>query len=154
MRGSSLEHVLRRCCLTRPFVLENTGFQRQLIELEARCATLDRQHKRPRPADGGIGGNGHGSDDGLSRGGEGLEKDKEVLQVELIVPGMRTFSVGIAPSSSIAGVKAAMVGAVNAQLRSEQPGVRVGASWLVFHTFEADGALILEEAAVEPQVLA
>ncbi|KAL3913188.1 MAG: hypothetical protein SGPRY_008073 [Prymnesium sp.] len=152
MRGSSLEHVLRRCCLTRPFVLENTGFQRQLIELEARCATLDRQHKRPRPADGGIGGNGHGSDDGLSRGGEGLEKDKEVLQVELIVPGMRTFSVGIAPSSSIAGVKAAMVGAVNAQLRSEQPGVRVGASWLVFHTFEADGALILEEAAVEPQV--
>lgn len=34
-RGATLRRVLRTCSQSRPFVLENTGFQRQLVELEA-----------------------------------------------------------------------------------------------------------------------
>lgn len=35
LSGTALEEVLERCSLCRPFVLENAGFQRQLVELEA-----------------------------------------------------------------------------------------------------------------------
>ena len=35
IHGKSLEDVLRHCANQRPFVLENVGFQRQLVELEA-----------------------------------------------------------------------------------------------------------------------
>ncbi|KAL7537868.1 hypothetical protein ACHAXR_008129 [Thalassiosira sp. AJA248-18] len=34
LHGKSLEDVLRHCARQRPFVLENVGFQRQLVELE------------------------------------------------------------------------------------------------------------------------
>ena len=35
LHGKSLEDILKHCARQRPFVLENVGFQRQLVELEA-----------------------------------------------------------------------------------------------------------------------
>lgn len=35
LHGKPLEEILRHCARLRPFVLENVGFQRQLVELEA-----------------------------------------------------------------------------------------------------------------------
>jgi hypothetical protein len=42
MHGKSLEGILRHCARQRPFVLENVGFQRQLVELEAIIESLTR----------------------------------------------------------------------------------------------------------------
>ena len=44
--GLALEHVLSVCARTRPFILENTGFQQQLLELEARLL-LHREGDSP-----------------------------------------------------------------------------------------------------------
>ncbi len=35
LHGMSLEHILEHCARQRPFVLENVGFQRQIVELES-----------------------------------------------------------------------------------------------------------------------
>ena len=53
IHGVSLETILRKCAKQRPFVLENVGFQRQLVELEAILELLTKDMGR-----GGGGGGG------------------------------------------------------------------------------------------------
>ena len=43
LHGKALEEILKECARQRPFVLENVGFQRQLVELEAIVNNLSRR---------------------------------------------------------------------------------------------------------------
>jgi hypothetical protein len=51
LHGMSLEYILGHCATQRPFVLENVGFQRQIVELESIIDRLTRGGM-------GIGGGG------------------------------------------------------------------------------------------------
>ena len=60
------------------------------------------------------------------------------VQVELLVPGLRTINARIPVPSSIASVKAALVRQVDDDLASQGDPRRVGASWAIFQTFGHD----------------
>ena len=148
-------------------MLENVGFQRQLVELEA----LRERHrfglpgaKRARLSEWAV--------------------DETQVTVELLVPGLQAFSVAIPTECTIETVKQILLRRVNvyfgetvaprhSKVRSIEeeeeegasagvssssaplaPALRVGKGWLVFTSFFVDekASLILEEDAVEAQV--
>ena len=144
-RGQSLQRVLSGCASSRPFILENLGFQRQLVELEA-LQERSCGSKRPSPE------NGNPQSGKRPCLGAPHETRPEVV-VEVLVPGLRTFNVAIPSVATIDGVREVLVQRVNAHLLAEA-GCAVGKAWLVFTTF-GNGEqfdLILEEVALEAAV--
>jgi len=129
-----LVDVLRRCAKARPFILENKGFQRQLVELELQ------------------------QDAGKDVVG-GLELEVEALSgnemhVELFVPGVCTFDAKVLKECSIDDVRKSLLQCVNKHLHDHPPegwdGCEVGRAWLVFSRFGSSSPedLLLEEAAM------
>ena len=140
--GKSLEGVLGVCAKARPFIIENRGFQRQLVELEA----LLRRDRPTLPSGG--------ERPARKRSREAPFEDAEHVEVELLVPGLRTFDVVIPVPSTIEAVRQILIQRVDEHLAAEDAGRAVGKAWLVFTTFGVGSAydLILEEAAVEARV--
>lgn len=137
LRGVPLASVLDVCSKTRPFILENEGFQRQLVRLETMSASqkqglgcssdstperrLERRVSRDEPTWAAV-----------------LAGSAHEVQVELLVPGLRTINARIPVPSSINSVKAALVQQVDDDLASQGDPRRVGASWAIFQTFGHD----------------
>ncbi|CAK0834597.1 unnamed protein product [Prorocentrum cordatum] len=97
LHGQPLEYVLKNCSKCRPFILENVGFQRQLVEMEALLKEeLDRVHcpavKKPKV------------DESRRHLVQALV-DSCNVEVELLVPGLCTMDVKIPISSTVASVK-------------------------------------------------
>ena len=134
-RRVMLREVLAVCARTRPFILENVGFQRQLIELETRTADLVAPWKRRRP------------EPSITVGG------LEVL-VELSVPGVRTFDLVLPCECTPAFAKASALKLLDAHLMSCQRWSTSGKAWLLFSSFCSgpERSLILEPEAVELSV--
>jgi len=135
-----LVDVLRRCAKARPFILENTGFQKQLVELELRQDGGKDILGSLQPEVEALNGNDlHGND----------------LQVELIVPGVCTFDARISKECSIDDVRKSLLQCVNQHLHQHPPegceGCEAGRAWLVFSMFGSSSPkdLLLEEAALD-----
>lgn len=162
--GQSLQKVLLTCTKSRPFVVENEGFQRQLVELESlarkgfvqEVSSTLRARKRLLPS-------GHQIIEKPSMGKRSriVRKDSSKgsvdpghgVEVELRVPGLACFDVPIPEEAMIAEVKAILVERANRNLTVEN-NARVGKAWLVFSMFGSGICfdLVLEEEAVEVNV--
>lgn len=155
LQEEPLEQILETCAKSRPFVLVNQGFQRQLVELEAlvrraaneaaadkgkrRLAGLDLLEPSPKA--------------GKRPAVDASDSFGEFVEVELVVPGLAglcTFDVEIPAKAAIPSIKRIMVERVNRHLASTS-GKSIGTAWLVFSMFGYDPEydLCLEEEAVE-----
>ena len=117
LHGTSLEEVLQICHRTRPFMLENVGFQRQLIELET--AQSGQVHPassmklaRPKP---------------LLATSSGPFSGRSEVVVELLVPGLRAFNVAVKAESTIEELRATLTARVNEHIASDE-GATSGSS--------------------------
>ena len=154
LRGVSLDGILAQCSTTRPFIVENKGFQRQLVELEGKLVPpaprgaqahrfgSELLPKRPRLDESPV------DDDD-----DGEEKEGHVL-CELFVPGVGPINLWLPSQCSIDTARWYLITAVDHELEKE--GKRSGMAWLIFSTFGANLPegfnLVLEDAAVERHV--
>ena len=143
--GHSLEVALKSLSLSRSFVLENQGFQRQLVELEAMLR--GRQSKRIKlndqlevyayanpPRAGSLERRTTASDAMLG-----------LVEVELLIPGLCTVDVKIPKESTIAEVKERLKAYADEFLLkhyskdvSTDSPARVAKSWMVLAMFGFD----------------
>eukprot|EP00584_Thalassiosira_punctigera_P012141 CAMPEP_0172559662 /NCGR_PEP_ID=MMETSP1067-20121228/85115_1 /TAXON_ID=265564 ORGANISM="Thalassiosira punctigera, Strain Tpunct2005C2" /NCGR_SAMPLE_ID=MMETSP1067 /ASSEMBLY_ACC=CAM_ASM_000444 /LENGTH=896 /DNA_ID=CAMNT_0013349305 /DNA_START=32 /DNA_END=2722 /DNA_ORIENTATION=+ len=168
LHGKPLEEILRHCAKLRPFVLENVGFQRQLVELEAilnRLRSRDATQllraqfsshwdllqqaklvlsKRVRMME---------SEDDIklvsltNRPLSSISHSKsegEVLagtkvEIELLIPGLCTMEVRIPKECTIPTVKKFLVQHVNDNLlRHDEHPAEVAKAWVVLAMFGYD----------------
>mmetsp|Transcript_83958 Transcript_83958/g.175618 ORF Transcript_83958/g.175618 Transcript_83958/m.175618 type:complete len:807 (-) Transcript_83958:264-2684(-) len=178
--GMSLQKVLLTCAKSRPFILENEGFQRQLIELESMVLRGTFEAHSGNNGNGNANGSngqhhlggkkrwlpsGHQIIEQPSRGkrsrivrkgSSDLSLSGDIgnkVEVELRVPGLVCFDVGIPVEGSVDDVKKILTERVNRNLKEEY-SARVGKAWLVFSMFGCgiEFGLVLEEEAVDASV--
>lgn len=151
--GYSLEEILKTLSKVRPFVLENEGFQRQLVELEA---MLNGSHnKRMRISEDLEVFTFATPVHNLLKRSSAMNLQLGVAEIELLIPGLCTMEVRIPKESSISNVKELLVQHANEFLFafSETP-VTVAKSWVVLAMFGYDDMydFPLEKEAIEVSV--
>ena len=160
--GHDLQLALQECAVQRPFVLENKGFQQQLLELQAllpqRCTVQSLGDQYPVVYDYA------GPPSPLSTSQELLARtaSMEALQnvdwveIELLIPGLCTMEVKIPKWSTIHGVKERLRDHANRHLLStyDDHGREIAKSWVVLAMFGYDSMydVPLEDEAIDFQV--
>eukprot|EP00592_Proboscia_alata_P017137 CAMPEP_0194393786 /NCGR_PEP_ID=MMETSP0174-20130528/123489_1 /TAXON_ID=216777 /ORGANISM="Proboscia alata, Strain PI-D3" /LENGTH=896 /DNA_ID=CAMNT_0039189505 /DNA_START=210 /DNA_END=2901 /DNA_ORIENTATION=+ len=161
--GHRLDDILESCAKLRPFVLENVGFQRQIVELEGMLAHEAKQ--KASEAMDGFDDRAHyhhgqrpvllNSPSGrhhLERSVSEIELEKQLVEIELLIPGLCTMDVKIPIRCTIADVKSALVkhandyflahyygGAQDAKTSNRTESVvRIAKSWIVLAMFGYD----------------
>lgn len=150
LHGMSLEHVLKYCAQQRPFVLENLGFQRQLVELEAIIdkllnGTLVSRHEiRHRFKSHWELIQHTRSPSFLSTINQVSKRVRKgssatTVEIELLIPGLCTMEVNIPIESTIPNVKKCLVQHVNNNLlRHDECPSQIAKAWLVLAMFGSD----------------
>ena len=162
--GHPLEAALQSLSLSRPFILENIGFQRQLVELEA---LLQGSHSKRIKLQSDRGGDQEIyayatplSPASLMRSTTSADLDLGVVEVELLIPGLCTMDVKIEKDSSIAAVKETLTDHANSLLShysshaSPDKPARISKCWMVLAMFGYDDMydFPLESDLIEPAV--
>lgn len=179
LHGMNLEKILSYCAEQRSFVLENLGFQRQIVELEAiiqkltspsateelRCRfgshwkllqhvnAFTQQSKRVRM----CGTTRRPPDTGIP---SLLNSQFEILngtkvEVELLIPGLCSLEVRVPIESTIPEVKEILINEANEHvLRHDKQPCMCAKTWLVLAQFGKDDMydIPLEVEAVERKV--
>lgn len=145
--GHSLEDILQSCAEQRPFVLENEGFQRQLVELEHLLKTTKKISGVYCHADAKYNHEKHARKMSIS------SREQNMIEVELLIPGYCTMDVQIPEISTIAELKQSLVDHANKNLLYEEGRV-VAMSWVVLAGFGHDPMydFPLETSAIDLQV--
>ncbi|CAJ1946612.1 unnamed protein product [Cylindrotheca closterium] len=145
--GHPLEDILQSCAEQRSFVMENEGFQRQLVELEHLLKTTKKIKGVYSHADAKY------NSEKQSRRKSQLTKAENMVEVELLIPGHCSMDVMIPEVSTIAAVKQCLVDEANKNLLNDEGRV-VAKSWVVLAGFGHDPMydFPLETAAIDLQV--
>lgn len=151
--GYDLEEIVKSLSKNRPFVLENEGFQRQLVELEA---MLQGPHsKKIKLAEHEEAFTFATPSTALLKRSSSTDLQLGLVEVELLIPGLCTMDVKIPRESSIAVVKERLVEHANQFLisYSDSPA-KVSKSWVVLAMFGFDDMydFPLENEAIEISV--
>lgn len=153
--GHSLDRILESCSQSRPFVLENTHFQRQLVELEFVLARFANKRLRLGP---GVEVYTYATPPPriqMARSREEEEAESNLVEIELLIPGLCTMEVKIPIECTIDTVKDRLIEHANEHLLAyAQPPSVIAESWLVLAMFGYDAKfdLPLEVAALELSV--
>lgn len=138
--GHTLDDMLQQLSLTRPFILENVGFQTQLVELEAILA--HGAYKKQKIADGveeKVYSYGTIAPKVIKRTESEKERMAQLVEIELLIPGLCTMEVKIPAESTIPTVKKCLVDHANEHLLSySDPPLRIAKSWVVLASFGYD----------------
>lgn len=148
--GYSLEETLISLSKTRPFVLENEGFQRQLVELEAMLR--GPHNKKIKISDDQEVYTYASAPRALVPRSSSLDFKLGLVEIELLIPGLCTMDVKIPKESSISAVKERLVTHANDFLLSySNPPAKVSKSWVVLAMFGHDDMydFPLEKEAIE-----
>jgi hypothetical protein len=167
IHGMPLETILKHCARQRPFVLENVGFQRQLVELEAIIVSLTSNNSDMTIC------NRFSSHWDLVRGAASLStyshnyqskrirgNDKneiqfderkltssqlpiltghEKVEIELLIPGLCSMEAQISRESTIPALKKCLVEHVNDNLLCHYKcPSKVAKAWLILAMFGSD----------------
>ena len=167
IHGMPLETILKHCARQRPFVLENVGFQRQLVELEAIIVSLTSNNSDMTIC------NRFSSHWDLVRGAASLStyshnyqskrirgNDKneiqfderkltssqlpiltghEKVEIELLIPGLCSMEAQISRESTIPALKKCLVEHVNDNLLChDKCPSKVAKAWLILAMFGSD----------------
>jgi len=145
--GHPLKDILRSCADQRSFVMENQGFQRQLVELEHLLKTTKMINGVYCHADAVY------NHEKATRRKSLLSKEENMIEVELLIPGHCSMDVKIPEVATIASVKQCLVDQANKNLLHDE-GRAVAKSWVVLAGFGHDSMydFPLETAAVDLQV--
>ena len=151
LHGMSLENVLKYCAQQRPFVLENLGFQRQLVELEA---IIDKMLNGPLTTRQEMRLRFKSYYDLIQQARSSslskVNQSKRVrtmmdgnteatVEIELLIPGLCTMEVNISVESTIHNVKKCLVQHVNNNLlRHDDCPAQIAKAWLVLAMFGSD----------------
>lgn len=130
LHGHSVDDLLISCSEQRPFVLENEGFQKQLVELEKLLKTtkmIDGVYTHGDVLPGSK----------IPRTLLEVEREKKLVEIELLIPGLCTMEVKIPVESTIAAVKQCLIDHANQHLLRDE-GKAVAKSWLVLAGFGHD----------------
>ena len=136
--GHSLDDMLEDLSQTRPFILENVGFQKQLVELESILAQDSYKKQKiaddveekvysygtmpPKPV--------------VKRTESEVIRLSKLVEIELLIPGLCTMEVKIPIESTIPTVKKCLVDHANEHLLSySDPPLTVAKSWVVLAMF-------------------
>jgi protein-tyrosine phosphatase len=162
--GHSLDSILSSCAMSRSFILENVGFQKQLVELEAlllRTSTKEtiKNHAATEVRE-------------IYRYGTPMivpvtvmtksESDLEALsvEIELLIPGLCTMDTHIPIESTIADAKKRLIDHANKHLLANNidddttSTTTIAKSWVVLAMFGYDSMydIPLEVEAIELSV--
>ena len=135
------------------FVLENVGFQRQLVELEAMLQ--GRRNKRTKLAGDQEVFTFGTPTKSLPKHSASTDLLMGLVEVELLIPGLCTMDVKIPVECSIATVKERIVAHANDFFLSySDPPAKIAASWIVLAMFGYDDMydFPLENEAIERSV--
>lgn len=149
--GYPLEEPLKSLSQTRPFVLENEGFQRQLVELEAMLKGRHNKKVKISETNQEVYTFGTPPREVMTRSSS-LDSRLGLVEVELLIPGLCTMDVKIAKESSIAEVKERLIEHANEFFLSySNPPAKVAKSWVVLAMFGYDDMydFPLEKEAIE-----
>ena len=128
----SLDTLLKNCSQTRPFILENQGFQKQLVELETLLKTMQKTNGCYRYGTLAM-------STPVKRTPSELERESQLVEIELLIPGLCTMDVKIPVESTIATVKTCLINHANQHLLSYEDGQkRVAKSWVALAMFGYD----------------
>ena len=148
--GYSLEETLQGLSKTRPLVLENEGFQRQLVELEA---MLRGPHNKKIKISKDQEVFAYASPSrALVPRSTSLDFKLGLVEIELLIPGLCTMDVKIPMESSISALKERLVTHANDFLLSfSNPPAKISKSWVVLAMFGYDPMydFPLEKEAIE-----
>lgn len=133
--GHPIESILKSLSKNRPFVLENEGFQRQLVELE--FLLRGRYSKKMKLSEtlemftfGSL------QQEQLRRHSSSSNLAMGVVEIELLIPGLCTMDVKIPSRSSVSVVKEKLIAHANEFLLSySDPPTEVAKSWVVLAMF-------------------
>ena len=138
--GHTLDDMLQQLSQSRPFILENVGFQKQLVELEAILA--HEAYKKQKIADGleeKVFGYGSIAPKVIKRTESEKERMAQLVEIELLIPGLCTMEVKIPIESTIPMVKKCLVDHANEHLLAySDPPLRIAKSWVVLAMFGYD----------------
>jgi len=155
--GHSLDDMLEELSKTRPFILENVGFQRQLVELEAILA--QDSYKKQKLADGVEEKvYSYGTvlpEPPVKRTVSETVRLSKLVEIELLIPGLCTMEVKIPIEATIPTVKKCLVDHANEHLLSySDPPLAIAKSWLVLAMFGYDPMydFPLESEAIDLEV--
>lgn len=152
LHGMTLENVLKYCAKQRPFVLENLGFQRQLVELEAIIDKLMNGPLTTRHHEIRLRYSNYweliqqarsstlATINQLKRVRTMMDGQKEsTVEIELLIPGLCTMEVNIPVECTIHNVKKCLVTHVNDNLlRHDQFPAQIAKAWIVLAMFGND----------------
>ena len=140
--GHQLEPCLQCCSKHRPFVLENIGFQKQLVELESMLAVPGCQKIKLDSSSGGGEIFFRGTPPPrkqLARTRSVVEREAKLVEIELLIPGLCTMEVKIPRESTIPEVKKVLVDRANHDLLAYSDSqATVAYSWVVLAMFGYD----------------
>jgi hypothetical protein len=151
--GHSMEDTLKSLSKVRSFVLENEGFQRQLVELEAMLR--GHHNKKVKISDDHEIFSFATPSTMMSKTSSALDFQLGVAEIELLIPGLCTMDVKIPNDCSIATVKQRLVQHANEFLLSfSETPAKVAKSWVVLAMFGYDDMydFPLEKEAIEISV--
>eukprot|EP00934_Nitzschia_sp_Nitz4_P004590 Nitzschia sp. Nitz4//scaffold5_size260463//44417//46841//NITZ4_000949-RA/size260463-processed-gene-0.365-mRNA-1//-1//CDS//3329555241//4580//frame0 len=151
--GHPLEELILSLSKTRPFVMENEGFQRQLVELEA---MLKNHHTDTIDLDDGSKLFTYATPpQTLPRVNSTRDIALGLVEIELLIPGLCTLDVKIPKESTVSTVKGRLIAHANESILSysDSPG-KVAKSWLVLAMFGFDDMydFPLENQAIDHEV--
>mmetsp|Transcript_16513 Transcript_16513/g.30052 ORF Transcript_16513/g.30052 Transcript_16513/m.30052 type:complete len:791 (-) Transcript_16513:97-2469(-) len=137
--GHGLEDILEICSKNRNFIVENTGFQQQLVELEVRLAAIGEKRRFDTTK---IKKYSYGTLPPASptkKQKSQILLEKNMLEVEILIPGLYTMEVQIPTESTIATVKQCLIDHANKHLLSySDPPAKVAKAWVVLAMFGFD----------------
>ena len=134
--GHPLDAILQCCSKTRPFILENVGFQRQLVELEFMLKGSKMQKLRPTGPVAYLHGTLPSSPYESAESDSDADERAGLVEIELLIPGLCTMDVKIPVESTIATVKKCLIDHANKYLLSVES--KVASSWMVLAMFGYD----------------
>jgi len=125
LHGMTLDSIVQQCAKTRPIILENEGFQKQLVELEAilqksQQITLSRHSNYFAWA----------TPQGMLSRVPSKDVGPGMIEIELLIPGLCTLECPIPEHASIGTVKETVVNFANRHILAAE-NLTVANSWCV-----------------------
>jgi hypothetical protein len=167
IHGMPLETILKHCARQRPFVLENVGFQRQLVELEAIIISLTSNNSDMTICNrfsshwdlvrgaASLSTYSYNNQSKRTRGNDENEiqfderkltssqlpilTGHEKVEIELLIPGLCSMEAQISRESTIPALKKCLVEHVNDNLLChDKCPSKVAKAWLILAMFGSD----------------
>ena len=149
--GNKMERILPKLGEERPFVLENIGYQKQLVELEYMLQNSDKETRHQVLGDMGNSSNQPSQSSPVIP----FLGPLRMVEIEMLIPGLCTMEVKIPVECTISALKQILVDHANVHLLSfYDKQCTVAKSWMILAMFGYNDMydIPLEEEAISRRI--